>query len=249
MNKILFILAFLLSIVSFGQNDALFDQGKGLYKSEKYQDAISVWMKILNNNVHSSELYFNLGNAHYKLNHVGPSIYYYEKALQLSPSDSEIKNNLAFAQNTTVDAIEPLPKTIFSKWYSTIAEILPHDSWAVVSIVLSLSTILLFLLYYFSYSEGKKRVFFVSSLGLFFLLLISIAMSYTTFSEAMKKNPAIIFAESSEVKSEPNLGSEAAFTLHEGTKVQILTKEEDWARISLVDGKDGWIPLSDLKEL
>ena len=65
----------------------------------------------------------------------------------------------------------------------------------------------------------------------------------------MKKNPAIVFSESTEVKSEPNLGSEAVFTLHEGTKVQIIIKEDDWARIRLVDGKDGWIPLSDLKEL
>ncbi|MBV1923817.1 MAG: tetratricopeptide repeat protein [Flavobacteriaceae bacterium] len=249
MKKILFILAFLFSVIGFGQNDALFEQGKGLYKSEQFQEAITVWMKVLNNNVHSSEIYFNLGNAHYKLSNVGPSIYYYEKALQLSPNDSEIKNNLAFAQNATVDAIEPLPKTVFSKWYTTIAEILSFDSWAMVSIVLSLSAIVLFLLYYFSYSEGKKRVFFVSSLGLFFVLLISIAMSYTTYNEAMKKNPAIIFAEISEIKSEPNLGSDAAFTLHEGTKVQIISKEEDWARIQLIDGKDGWIPLSDLKEL
>ncbi|MFT4698836.1 MAG: tetratricopeptide (TPR) repeat protein [Flavobacteriaceae bacterium] len=249
MNKILFILAFLLSAVSFGQNDALFEQGKGLYKAEKYQEAITTWMKILNNKVHSSEVYFNLGNAHYKMSNVGPSIYYYEKALQLSPNDSEIKNNLAFAQNATVDAIEALPKTIFSKWYTTIAEILHFESWAVVSIVISLSAIVLFLLYHFSYSESKKRLFFVSSLCLFFVLIISITMSYTTYNEAMKKNPAIVFSESTEVKSEPNLGSEAVFTLHEGTKVQIIIKEDDWARIRLVDGKDGWIPLSDLKEL
>lgn len=249
MKKLFLILAFLLSTVSFGQNNALFEQGKDLYKAEKYQEAISVWMKILNNEVHSPELYFNLGNAHYKMSNVGPSIYYYEKALQLSPNDSEIKNNLAFAQNATVDAIEPLPTTIFKKWYITISEILAYDSWAKVSIIISLSAIVLFLLYYFSYSERKKRLFFVSSLSLFFVLFISIAMTYTTYNEAMKKNPAIIFAESSEVRSEPNLGSETAFTLHEGTKVQITIKEDDWARISLVDGKDGWIPLSDLKEL
>lgn len=249
MKKILLIFAFLCSVLSFGQNDALFEQGKDLYKAKKFQDAISTWMKILNNKVHSSELYFNLGNAHYKMNNVGPSIYYYEKALQLSPNDSEIKNNLAFAQNATIDAIEPLPKTIFSKWYTTIAEILSYDSWAVVSIIFSLTAILLFLMYYFSYSEGKKRMFFVSSMGFTFLMFIAIAMTYTTYNEVIKKNPAIIFAESIEVKSEPNLGSDAAFTLHEGTKVEILNKEDDWARISLVDGKDGWIPLSDLKEL
>ena len=88
--------------MSFAQNQALFDQGKQQYKLEKFQDAISSWSKIEKSGEHSSALYFNLANAHYKLNSVGPSIYYYEKALELASNDSEILNNFFISQGNII---------------------------------------------------------------------------------------------------------------------------------------------------
>ena len=146
------------SEMSFAQNQALFDQGKQQYKSEKYQDAIGSWTKIEKSGEHSAALYFNLANAHYKLNSVGPSIYYYEKALELAPNDSEILNNLTFAQNATIDAIEPLPKTIFAKWDNTISRWLTFDGWARTAVIFASLFALLFLLYYFAIYSTKKRL-------------------------------------------------------------------------------------------
>ncbi|MFK5982177.1 MAG: tetratricopeptide repeat protein [Flavobacteriaceae bacterium] len=239
----------LFSIPNFAQNGPLFEQGKELYKAEKYQEAVNSWMKILEAKNHSAELYFNLGNAHYKLNNIGPSIYYFEKALLLSPNDSDIKNNLAFAENATVDDIEPLPKTVFYKWYLAVSEVLTFDGWAKAVVLFSISFVILFLLYYFSYSEEKKRLFFVSALFSILLLGMSLTMAFSTFDDTVKNQPAIIFSESIEVREAPSLGSETAFTLHEGTKVQVKEKDVDWALIEIANGKDGWIPLTDLKEL
>ncbi len=249
MKHLLYMLTFLVTTLSFAQGDPLFEQGKERYKEGKYLDAINSWMKILDKGTHSSGLYFNLGNAHYKMNNVGPSIYYFEKALQLDPLDSEIKTNLAFAENARIDAIEPLPKTIFSKWYTGLSGVLSFNGWAWTSVIFSMLFISLFLLYYFSISERKKRLLFVGSVLSVLVLLVSLAMAFQIYSDSINDKPAIIFAESSEVKSEPNMGSEAAFTLHEGTKVQIIGQDDSWVRIALIDGKDGWIPASDLKGL
>jgi len=239
----------LFSMPNFAQNGPLFEQGKELYKAEKYQEAVNSWMKILETKNQSTELYFNLGNAHYKLNNVGPSIYYYEKALSLAPNDNDIKNNLAFAQNATVDDIEPLPKTVFNKWYSSVSEILTFEGWAMSVVVFSMVFVLLFLVYYFSYSEERKRLFFVGAMLSILLFGMSLSMAFSTYNDAIKNQPAIVFSESIEVKDAPNLGSETSFTLHEGTKVQIIEKDADWALIEIANGKEGWIPLSDLKEL
>ena len=69
------------------------------------------------------------------------------------------------------------------------------------------------------------------------------------YSDALKDRPAVIFAESSDVRNEPTLQGETVFILHEGTKVQVLDQDDEWLRIRLVDGKDGWILRDDLKEL
>ena len=80
-------------------------------------------------------------------------------------------------------------------------------------------------------------------------MLFSITLAFKTYNDFLKNRPAIIFAESIEVKSEPSMGGEVAFVLHEGTKVQIIDADDQWFRIALVDGKDGWIPATELKEL
>ena len=60
----------------------------------------------------------------------------------------------------------------------------------------------------------------------------------------------ILFSQKVRVKSDPNLKSDTAFELHEGTKVQLLeTFQESWTKIKLQDGKTGWIPNNDVKAL
>lgn len=249
MKKLLYILILLVSFSSIAQNQNLFDQGKELYKNGKYQQAINAWMQILDKGDHSAELYFNLGNAQYKLNHIGPSVYYYEKALQLSPNDSDIKNNLAFAENARIDSIEPLPQTVFSKWYKSISGVFTFNGWAILAVAFSIFFVAFFLFYYFAFSEKRKRLLFVSSMFTGILLVASLTMAFLTYGDYSKKQPAIIFSSEIEVKTGPTMGSSVAFVLHEGTKVQILAQDGNWYRITLADGKDGWIPASDLKQL
>lgn len=249
MKKQLFLITCLFTILAFGQNQTFFEQGKELYKAEKYQEAIESWMKILKANHHSDAIYFNIANAHYKLNNIGPSIYYYEKALQLNPDDEDIRNNLTFAENAKIDVIEPLPETIFKRWYDAISGIMSYDGWAIFATILSALFVVLFLLYYFSYSEGKKRFLFTAAAFTVFIFLFSLTLAFKTYADYKNTRLAILFAESSEVRSEPRLGSEPSFVLHEGTKVHILDEDGQWYRIKLADGKDGWVPASDLKEL
>ena len=77
-------------------------------------------------------------------------------------------------------------------------------------------------------------------------------MLFFAFSKSgldAKDQPAIVFAQETQVKSEPNLRSNEVFLLHEGTKVQILDTVNNWKRIKLADGKTGWIIAGDLKAL
>jgi tetratricopeptide (TPR) repeat protein len=237
------------TVTIFGQNNALFDQGKEQYKAENYQEAITSWKKIIDSGQHSAATYFNLGNAFYKQNRIGPSIYYYEKALQLSPSDTEIRTNLAFAENARIDVIKPLPKTVFSKWYSSVTSAFTFEEWALFAVIFSFLFVLTFLLYYFSTSERLKRSFFIGSLISVLFFLGALILAYFTYGDEKSDVSAIIFTETVEIKSEPKINSDTAFKLHEGTKVQIVATDGDWLKIMLADGTDGWIPASDLKKL
>ncbi|MFK2818955.1 tetratricopeptide repeat protein [Flavobacteriaceae sp. LMIT009] len=232
------------------QNKVLFDAGNKAYNESNFQEAISAYERILDSGVHSTELYFNLANAYYKLNRIAPSIYYYEKALQLSPNDKEIKSNLAFAQNMTIDAIEVIPEVGLSKIFKGFVNTFSFDVWALISVILVIVFVLLFLGYYFSQATAKKRLAFVVSSGSLIVAVVALFFAFQKFEYDRKDQPAIVFAQESEVKTDPNLRSEIAFVLHEGTKVQVLEHyQENWTKIKLSDGKTGWIPNIDIKSL
>lgn len=249
MKNLLYILVIATGFSSIAQNDALFSQANELYNSGNYQEAIAKYENILNSGVQSAEVYFNLGNANYKLNNIAPSVYYYEKALLLAPDDKDIKNNLAFAQNMTVDAIEDVPEIGLSKFFKSAINIFTYEGWARLSIALMVLFVGLFLLYYFSFRTQKKRWSFITSIVSLFLMFVSLAFAFQKYSLTKSDKPAIVFSQEAEVKSEPNLRSTEAFKLHEGTKIKILDTVNNWKKIKLADGKIGWILNDDIKAL
>ncbi len=249
MKKLVYIFIFFISLGAFAQNETAFKEANKLYNEGKYMDAIDKYESIVKSGEHSAELYYNLGNANYKLNRIAPSIYYYEKALQLSPNDKEIQNNLAFAQNMTIDAIEEVPEVGISKFFNKLINVFGFDGWAKLTIVLMLLFVGLFIMYYFAFATQRKRLAFIGSIASLFLMLLSLTFAFQKYNMVQKDQPAIVFSQEAQVKSEPNLRSTEAFKLHEGTKVQILDTVNNWKKIKLVDGKTGWIPSDDIKAL
>lgn len=246
MKNIFYILLFVTQIF-FAQNG--FEKGNKLYQSGNYQDAITNYESVLKSKNESAELYFNLGNCYYKLNKVAPAIYNYEKALLLNPNDKEIRNNLKFAQKLQIDDIKEVPKVGFNKAIQDFTSSNHYDTWAWISVGISVLFLLFFIGYYFSQTTLLKRVFFV---GMFLgLVAIVLSVSSAIFEKNNYKNdkPAIIFAETAPVKTEPKSDAPDAFLLHEGTKVYTSENLDNWQKIQLPDGTEGWIEQSAIKNL
>ena len=249
MKHLIYIFFGLICTISLAQNTSVFDQAGKLYNDAKYTEAISMYETIVDTGMHSPELYFNLANAHYKLNHIAPSIYYYEKALQLKPKDKDILNNIAFARNMTIDAIDSVPEVGLSKFIKSLTNTFSFDTWAKLTVAFMISTVILFLMYYFAYISNTKRLAFIGSITFLILTCIALTLAFNKYGIVKNDRPAIVFSQESKVKSEPNLRSSEAFRLHEGTKVQVLDTINNWKKIKLSDGKTGWIASEDIKLL
>lgn len=240
---------FFLGPLLWGQGDELFKEASNAYNKGDYQEAANLYHQILEQDQHSAALYFNLGNSYYKLNRIAPSIYYYEKALLLDPDDTEIKNNLAFAQNMTLDAIEELPESDLSKAYGRITGILTFDQWAKLAVLLIFVFVIAISVYMISRFPKYKRISFIVGIVALAIAGISVSFAYVQYQNYQLDQPAIIFAEETAVRTEPNDRSELAFLLHEGTKVNVIEKLDEWQRIELENGQSGWLLAEDLKVL
>jgi tetratricopeptide (TPR) repeat protein len=226
-----------------------FEKGNELYRKDQFQEAIQAYESVLNTNKQSAELYFNLGNAYYKLNEVAPAIYNFEKALLLKPNDKDILNNLAFAQKMQIDEVKEMPEVGFGKILNNITSSRHYNSWAWVAVFCSFFMVLFFIGYYFSYRTILKRTFFG---GIFFSVLVLILAIFAAIAEKNNEllfRPAIVFDEVLEVKAEPKSDAPNAFVLHEGTKVEVKEDLDNWRKIALPDGTDGWVVKKSIKEL
>lgn len=249
MKQLIPIILLLVSFFGNAQNEALFSQATDSYNNGDYQKAIDYYLGILENGKHSSELYFNLGNTYYKLNQIAPSIYNYEKALLLSPNDAEIKNNLSYAQNMTLDAIETLPETGLAKIYKSITEIMSFDEWSYTAVVFMILFALLYIAFYYFRYATQKRIAFISSIAALFISLGSAAFAFVQYNDFKSDQPAIVFSSEVQIKAEPNQRSEQIFILHEGTKVNVLEELNEWKKIKIVDGKTGWVTSESIRLL
>ena len=82
-----------------------------------------------------------------------------------------------------------------------------------------------------------------------FLILIFTFVLLNKKIDLNNERFGIIYQQEINIKTEPNLRSETAFVLHEGTKVQIIESYKNtWSKIKLIDGNIGWISNNALKE-
>ena len=228
--------------------DSIFDQSNAFYTDGKYQMAIDGYKDILNSGFESAELYYNLGNAFYKLNNIPESNFFYEKARSISPTDEDILINLSFAQNLRIDKIEKLPITQTQNLKINILNLLSERGWSVLLIILAWIACVSFVLYLSVNNSGNKRIFFTQ----FIILMIGFIVVFTINYEKKNLNNekfAIIYDKEIEVWSEPNKISELKFLLHEGTKVKQVDTIQDWVNIQLENGTLGWIQSSSIKTL
>jgi len=245
--KIISLFFLLISSMVIGQS--VFDQGNEHYRKGNYEEAIQSYESIIKDGKHSCDLYFNLANSYYKINKIGPAIYYYEKALLISPNDKDMQNNLNFAKAKTIDEIKEVPKVGFEKLLQHVTGLFHFNTWSMLAIGFSVLFFLLFLGYYFSGTSLYKRVFFIGMFVIPVFIVLSVFAAWFEHHLYEQEQPAIVFAEVVEVKNEPRENASEAFILHEGTKVYILESLDNWSKIQLADESEGWIMDEAIKPL
>ena len=236
------IITLLVSISSFA-SDQLFEKANKAYNNSDYTSAITLYDSILTIGLESSELYYNLGNCHYKAQDWANAIWYYEKSLKLEKNDKTIQN-LELANLKIIDRIEEIPQLFYKKWWISFISIFNTFSWQLISISIIWLALIIKILSQFT---NYKKKHFLSIL--YSLLLISMFATYSSYEKNITKKEAIIFTSSIVVNSAPTTNSTNLFSLHSGTKIEILDTIGEWINIKIANGSSGWIKESGCKVL
>lgn len=217
------------------------------YARQQYQQAIKDYEELLHDGV-SAELYYNLGNAYYRTDNITRAVLNYERALLLSPGDSDIRFNLQMARSKTIDKITPESEMFFVTWYHALVNIMSVDGWARTALVSFALAIVLALAYLFSARIWVRKVGFFGGLAFIAVFILANLFAYQQRQELVNRTGAIIISSAVPVKSTPSKSGTDLFILHEGTKVEITDGTmRGWKEIRVADGKEGWIETSKIE--
>lgn len=232
------------SLNSFSQenNTQLWEKANAYFTTEKYDEAVYIYEQILQTGEESAKLYFNLGNAYYKIGDVNNAILNLERAKVLAPHDANIEFNLQIANQFVVTKIEALPQPFFLRWRTSVTNKYPIDTWSAISIGTFILFLLFLGLFVFSKRAAIKRF-------AFWIGIVAIIFSGFTFSfanqqkkEIVSRKHAIVFCPRVTVKSSPTQTGTDLFLIYEGLKIEITDSLSTWKEIKLADGNEGWLP-------
>ena len=240
-------LLFALPIETVGQEREKWDNANLLYAQGNYSEALQEYLLLEKSGYVSWPLYYNIANGYFKVQNYGRSILYYERALKLNPSGKDIRVNLSYAKQFTVDKIDQIPEFILTTWIRDLNYMLSSDYWAIISIVFFMIVALLLLNFRYGPNARIRKIsFFLSMVSLLFAIVVTL-FAWNQRSAFDRKDSAIVMHAVSTVRNSPDNSGSTLFILHEGAKLEIIEQLGDWKRIELTDGRQGWIAAADIE--
>ena len=79
--------------------------------------------------------------------------------------------------------------------------------------------------------------------------MITFPITFSVDQQQKNTQYAILFSSRADIWSEPNQRGEIQFVLHEGTKIQLLESLEEWNKIRIANGSEGWIKNANFRSL
>ena len=250
LTSILFV-SLLMGIVGiYAQSPSDQIRNAGTFYSEgKYTEAAAIYEEIISNGYASPELFYNLGNAYFKLNQIPSAILFYEKARKLNPQDEDILFNLNLANSRIIDKIEPLPEFFLKRWWHSFRDITTVDNWATTSVIFFILTLTAICAFILSNSYQIRRIALIGGIVVIVISGVSTMMAAQKYNSNTRSESAIIFTPTVAVKSSPSEKSIDLFVIHEGTKVFLTDSVEGWSEVRIADGNKGWIKSSDFQAI
>ena len=245
--KILIFIILFTKIVFPSELENIFKEGNELYLKGEYQETIRIFESIYEKGYEGKSLFYNLGNAYYRIGKVGLAILYYEKAKKLSPSDEDINYNLAFANSKIVDKIETLPKFFIFDWWENILALFSISGWTYLSYLFYLVILGSVGYYYFARSLKTQRVSFYSGIVSTLFLILTVIFLIVNLNRELNVRYGVIVEQVVVTKFSPDQNSKDAFIVHEGIKVIAEDRVNNWVKIKLIDGKVGWLNENNLR--
>ncbi len=235
----LLVLVFSLTGYAFaapGQSaEQLFQHGNDLYGRGDYQQALHVYGSIATEDGISGPLLYNMANCFAQLGQTGMAIVNYERALRLSPGDSDIRGNLNLIKKNQGLFQEQLPAV------RRIIAFFDLDQWTMLAGIFFV-TFTFVGLAGLRFSNGKHLRLWIGGISLLLFLLAATG----TLLQYRQLDAAVIISDDVRLLLSPFPSASSIGSIREGRIVEYQSQHGNYSLVEDQAGRSGWIESKDI---
>lgn len=247
--------------------NTIFQEGNASYEAGDYPAAIEAYRRLADAGVADADLYYNLGNAHYRNNELGEAVLFYQRSLRIQPRSGDAKENLELVRSQLRDKQFVRSENRLLRGVLWLHNNLSAREMTVFVSISYLLLCVLSIILIFGDSPpvvaAYRKVSLVSvgrliGLSLRQDVLVAMAFAFVLLvtsgtslygKRAANRSEAVVLGEEVGVFSSPTEDATLQFKIHEGTIVNVRGRRDAWAKIKLPGGMSGWVNAESVQSL
>jgi tetratricopeptide (TPR) repeat protein len=231
-------LAALISVLTlssaFAQSDTQFAKANQEYTAGNFKEAIADYSALVDSGKWSANLFYDLGNAYFRVGDFGQSILNYQRALALEPHHPEARANLTLVRDEA-HALELTPDRL--ERFLQFGNASQYAIAAAVALWIGLFSIAKL-----AFASRPSRG--ILALAVLSLLISAAAIFAAWRIEAGPKGSTLAIVTGDDVQARLATAdtSSSVLALPPGSEIKILRRRGDWIYARLPNDLRGWIP-------
>lgn len=219
-----------------------FDNANRLYEKGDFNGAAAAYRKLISGGQASAAIWFNLGNASFKIGRPGQAIAAYRKAQALAPRDPDIRANLRFARESVpgnmsrAGALDRLMRILTVREASVLSTAL---LWVWLGLL----------------SLGALRPKIKNSLAMWQAAAGTLALTFAAYYWSIvlyqnsNRTAVVTAAGTTAVRFGPVEESQTSYTVRDGAELRLIGRKDAWLQVTDSSARVGWLPAHDAEEV
>ncbi|HWF18518.1 MAG TPA: tetratricopeptide repeat protein [Verrucomicrobiae bacterium] len=234
MFALIFFLALMTLNLSARDFTADFDSANKFYEEGRYADAVTAYDKLIETGNISEAIYFNRGNAFFKLGQIGKAIASYRQAERLAPRDRELRADLQLAR-TRARGGAPYHNDHLRVWLGSLS----LNEWTLLTATAFWALFILLALGQWR-MELKSRLKNYVQAAASATVLLGLCFGLALYLDYLTPS-AIVVAGEADVRNGPLDESPGVFKVRDGAELEVLDRKDNWLQVQDPAQRIGWL--------
>lgn len=216
------------------------EQAETLYREGRFSQALALYEKEAKDYPKNPFLYYNIGNAYFKMGSTGLAVANYYRAYRLLPRDKDIRHNLAYALASGGESLVPagVPVSVYNAFFYLSFEELKGLTCGLFWV--ACLAVWIWLL------RRKGRTAALVASVLFALCAAWLYARYKIESRTL----AVVAVPVAEIRSGPGINFPANASVSQGHLLTVVDKKDHWYEVVVnAQSLKGWVESDTLEKI